>query len=161
MIFQQFEHADALIKLISVVEKRLEYVPTSPISKKKYATVLAPMVKVLQMLVKTYHKQQKRNSLRLIAFQLMREYRDSPFTSAEDVADVVGSAGIDNMIPTKCIVHRDGRSALEIEVKDVVVGDICILQNGTKIPADISRLIAVSSLRTCRHQHVDWRAGAT
>ena len=92
MIFQQFEHADALIKLISVVEKRLEYVPTSPISKKKYATVLAPMVKVLQMLVKTYHKQQKRNSLRLIAFQLMREYRDSPFTSAEDVADVVGSA---------------------------------------------------------------------
>lgn len=83
------------------------------------------------------------------------------FNFYQEVVAAQVVSGIDNMIPTKCIVHRDGRSALEIEVKDVVVGDICILQNGTKIPADISRLIAVSSLRTCRHQHVDWRAGAT
>lgn len=91
LIFQQFENANALVKLISAVEKRLESVPLSPILKKKYATVLAPMVKVLKMLVKSYHKQEKRSSLLLIAFQLMNEYRDSA-TSVEDVADVVGSA---------------------------------------------------------------------
>lgn len=91
LIFQQFENANALVKLISVVEKRLDSLPPSLILKKKYATVLAPMVKVLKMLVKSYHKQEKRSSLLSIASQLMNQYRDSA-TSVEDVADVVGSA---------------------------------------------------------------------
>ena len=53
-------------------------------------------------------------------------------------------SSIDSMIPTKCIVQRDGKS-LEISAQSVVVGDVCFLQSGMKTPADL-RLVEVSAL---------------
>ena len=92
MIFQQIVNADALVKLISVIEKRLEYVPLNPILKMKYLITLSPMVKVLLMLTRTNNKPERMNSLRVIACALLKEYRDCSSSQQEEVADVAGSA---------------------------------------------------------------------
>ena len=67
------------------------------------------------------------------------------FNFHQEVAAAQLMSSIDNMIPITCFVQRDGNS-MEIGVQNIVVGDICFLMYGMKIPADL-RIIEASSLR--------------
>ena len=84
-------------------------------------------------------------SLALAIVLLFVIFLSGLFNFYQEVVAARVMSSIDNMIPTKCIVQRDG-NALEVNVQNVVVGDICSLQAGMKIPADV-RIFQVSSLR--------------
>ena len=84
-------------------------------------------------------------SLALAIVLLVVIFLSGLFNFYQEVVAAQVMSSIDSIIPTKCIVERDGNSA-EIDVRNIVVGDIVSLQSGMKIPADV-RLIENSSLR--------------
>ncbi|HBQ43228.1 MAG TPA: hypothetical protein DD724_03090, partial [Lactobacillus acetotolerans] len=52
---------------------------------------------------------------------------------------------LNNMLPTYVLVIRDGKK-MQVDSKDLVPGDVFLLQAGNSIPAD-SRLISASSMQ--------------
>lgn len=65
------------------------------------------------------------------------------FNAWQDWSSARVMASIGTMLPDQCIVVRDGSRA-SISVLDLVPGDIVVIQQGNKLPADV-RFVEVSS----------------
>jgi P-type E1-E2 ATPase len=50
------------------------------------------------------------------------------------------------MLPQQCTCVRDGGTQLTVAAEDLVVGDIVLLRNGSRVPADV-RLLTCTDLK--------------
>ena len=64
------------------------------------------------------------------------------------------AARLRSLLPRSVVVRRDGQR-VEIDARDVVVGDVLLLTSGDRIPADASTTLARGAAR--RHLDADWR----
>eukprot|EP00953_Heterococcus_sp_UTEX-ZZ885_P025254 13729-Heterococcus_DN1.PRE.1 len=69
----------------------------------------------------------------------------SLFTYYQDVKAIRILSGFQTLVPSECIVIRDG-CPVSVLSKSIVVGDLVVLQTGGKVPADI-RAITSHNLR--------------
>lgn len=50
-------------------------------------------------------------------------------------------AGFQNLLPENCMVIRDGRE-VTMSAEELVVGDIILIKNGTRVPADARVIVS-------------------
>ena len=55
-------------------------------------------------------------------------------------------AGFQNLLPDSCIVVRDGHEK-SIMAPDIVNGDIIIIKNGTRVPADARIIVSLKFVK--------------
>ena len=89
-IFEQYENADGLVKLLSAIDKQLTNL--KPSKRLEGAAHLLPMSRVLVMLLSVYEKADSRVATRLVACAILKEYRDVPSAHSEEVAQVLCNA---------------------------------------------------------------------
>eukprot|EP01036_Dinobryon_divergens_P037564 gene37564-49164_t len=89
-IFEQFENADGLVKLLNAISQQLKRF----CGKKRieHMANLLPMSRVLVMLVGTHEGADHRMSAREVACAILKEYRDVPSANSEVVAQVLCNA---------------------------------------------------------------------
>lgn len=73
----------------------------------------------------------------------MHKLRASTDKQRQDWSSARVMASIGTMLPDQCLVVRDGNQA-SISATDLVPGDIVIIKQGNKLPADV-RFVDVSS----------------
>ena len=90
-IFEQFVLADALSKLVTVIETHLKTLSAN--NRVEQASNLAPMSRVLLMLITVLNERNDhKDTSKRVARAILEEYRDIPTDKSPNVAQVTGSA---------------------------------------------------------------------
>ena len=89
-IFEQYENADGLVKLLSAINKQLKNL--KPLKRLAHAAHLLPMSRVLVMLVSVYEGVDHKKVAREVACAILSKYSDVSSAPSEEVAQVLCNA---------------------------------------------------------------------